>query len=71
MIYQNAHLNAQGGAKILNITSHACSFVKSVVTNACVCPRGIMGTKLYALATTIGRLNKEDQNALKPCSSSN
>ncbi|WJX65622.1 Gibberellin-regulated protein 6, variant 2 [Trifolium repens] len=62
---KNAHLNVQGGVKGPNTTSHACSFVKSAVTNACVFPRGIMGTKLYALATTIGRLNKEDQNALK------
>ncbi|QHO10313.1 uncharacterized protein DS421_14g488750 [Arachis hypogaea] len=48
-----------------NTTSPACSFVRSVVGSAFVFLRGIMVTKLFALATTTGRPRKEDQNALK------
>ncbi|KAL3640583.1 hypothetical protein CASFOL_015551 [Castilleja foliolosa] len=46
--------------------NRVCSFVTSVATSAFASPRGIMGTKQFALATTTGRLSKEDQNALDP-----
>ncbi|KAL4322586.1 hypothetical protein AHAS_Ahas14G0225300 [Arachis hypogaea] len=62
---KNAHHNAQGGVARPNTTSPACSFVRSVVGSAFVFLRGIMVTKLFALATTTGRPRKEDQNALK------
>ncbi|RYR33106.1 hypothetical protein Ahy_A10g047679 [Arachis hypogaea] len=61
---QNAHQNVQQGAVGPNTTSRACFFVRSAVTSASVFPRGIMGTKLSAPATTTGRPRKEDQNAL-------
>ncbi|KAL3629369.1 hypothetical protein CASFOL_026591 [Castilleja foliolosa] len=62
--FQNAPLSARGDAGGPNIISPACSSVRSAAKSAFACPRGIMVTKLFALATTIGRLKKEDQNAL-------
>ncbi|KAK5835242.1 hypothetical protein PVK06_010929 [Gossypium arboreum] len=62
---QNVHHSARGDAAKPNTINHACSSVRNVATNACVCPLVIMGTKLFALATTIGRPKKEDPSALK------
>ncbi|KAK8556866.1 hypothetical protein V6N12_003257 [Hibiscus sabdariffa] len=64
---QNAHHSAQGGVGRHSTISHACSSVRNAARNACVCPLGIMGTKLFALATTTGRPRKDDPNALEPC----
>ncbi|KAF7802984.1 hypothetical protein G2W53_042095 [Senna tora] len=64
-ISTNAPHNARGGARRPNTRSHACSSVTSAAGNACVCPRGIMGIKPFALATTTGRPRKEDPNALE------
>ncbi|KAK9925078.1 hypothetical protein M0R45_033419 [Rubus argutus] len=64
----NAHHSAQGGAARPNTTSPACSSARNAVASACVSPRGIMETKLCALATTTGRPRKEDQNALEALS---
>ncbi|XP_057971355.1 uncharacterized protein LOC131160057 isoform X1 [Malania oleifera] len=61
----NAHHNARGGAARRSTISHACSSVRSAAGSACACPRGIMGTKLYALATTTGRPSEEDPNVLE------
>ncbi|GAV58096.1 hypothetical protein CFOL_v3_01630 [Cephalotus follicularis] len=61
----NAHHSAQGDAARPNIISHACSSVRSAAKSACVCPRGIMGIKMRALATTTGRPRKVDLSALE------
>ncbi|KAJ8551692.1 hypothetical protein K7X08_021707 [Anisodus acutangulus] len=45
--------------------SHVCSFVRNAVLHACVFLLGFMATNKHALATTTGRLKKENQNALK------
>jgi hypothetical protein len=45
--------------------SHACSSAKSVVLNACVFHRELMGTRNSALATINGRPREEDPNALE------
>ncbi|KAL3624029.1 hypothetical protein CASFOL_032845 [Castilleja foliolosa] len=62
----NAPLSARGDAGGPNTISRACSSVKSVAQSAIACRRGIMVIKLFAPATTIGRLKKVDQNALDP-----
>ncbi|KAL6518931.1 hypothetical protein OROHE_017684 [Orobanche hederae] len=61
----NAPPSARGDAAGPNTTNPACSSVKSAAKSASACPRVFMATKLFALATTIGRPNKEDQNALE------
>ena len=60
----NAHHNARGDAARPNTTSPACSSVRNAAKSVCVCPQGIMGTKVCALATTTGRPSKEDPSAL-------
>ncbi|KAF2299473.1 hypothetical protein GH714_032080 [Hevea brasiliensis] len=62
----NAHHNARGGAARPNTISHACSSVRSAAESACVCLQGIMGIKLFGLATTTGRPRREDPSALEP-----
>ncbi|KAL6551561.1 hypothetical protein OROGR_007715 [Orobanche gracilis] len=61
----NAPRNARGDAAGPNTTNPACSSVKSAAKSASACPLDFMATKLFALATTIGRPKKEDQNALE------
>lgn len=61
---QSAQINVQGGAAGHSTTNHACSSARNAAGSACVFPLVSMVTKLYALATTTGRPNKEDQNAL-------
>ncbi|EOY03461.1 Uncharacterized protein TCM_018553 [Theobroma cacao] len=61
----NAQHSVRGGAARPSTISHACSSVRNAAGNACVCPQGIMGTKLCALATTTGRPRKEDPSALE------
>ncbi|KAL6287870.1 hypothetical protein ACE6H2_012260 [Prunus campanulata] len=60
----NARHNARGDAARPNTTSPACSSVRNAAKSVCVCPQGIMGTKMCALATTTGRPSKEDPSAL-------
>ncbi|KAJ6290308.1 hypothetical protein OIU76_028262 [Salix suchowensis] len=66
----NVHRNARGGAGRPSTTSHACSSVRSAARSASAFPQGIMGIKLYALATITGRPRKEDQSALEQASPS-
>ncbi|KAL6551562.1 hypothetical protein OROGR_007716 [Orobanche gracilis] len=61
----NAPRNARGDAAGPNTTNPACSSVESAAKSASACPLDFMVTKLFALATTIGRPKKEDQNALE------
>ncbi|KAL6553012.1 hypothetical protein OROGR_006854 [Orobanche gracilis] len=61
----NAPRSARGDAAGPNTTNPACSSVKSAAKSASAYPRDFMVTKLFALATTIGRPKKEDQNALE------
>ncbi|KAK1383618.1 Gibberellin-regulated protein 5 [Heracleum sosnowskyi] len=61
---RSARINVQGGAAGHSTTNHACSSARNAAGSACVFPLVSMVTKLYALATTTGRPNKEDQNAL-------
>ncbi|KAL2335508.1 hypothetical protein Fmac_016721 [Flemingia macrophylla] len=63
---KNALHNAREGVAGHSTTSPACFSARSAAENAYVCPRGIMGTKLCALATTTGRPRKEAPNALNP-----
>ncbi|KAK8592884.1 hypothetical protein V6N12_044977 [Hibiscus sabdariffa] len=60
----NVHQSAREDAVKPNTISRACSSVKNVAANAFACPPVIMATKLFALATTIGRPKKEDPSAL-------
>ncbi|RDX71136.1 hypothetical protein CR513_49553, partial [Mucuna pruriens] len=61
---KNALHNAREGVARPSTTNPACFFVRSAVGSACVCPRGIMGIKQCALATTTGRPREEAPNAL-------
>lgn len=62
---QNVEENARGGAATRSTISHACSSAKSVVLNAFVSLQALTATNKYVLVTTIGRLNKVDQNVHK------
>lgn len=62
---QNVEGNARGGAATRNIINHACSSARSVVLHAFVSLQALTATNKCALVTTIGRLNKADQNVHK------
>lgn len=57
--------DAQRDVQRQHSRSHACSFVKSAVPNACVCLMGLMATSKLVLATMNGRLKEEAPNALE------
>ena len=61
---QNVGLDAQGDVQRQHSRSHACSFVKSAVPNACVFLMGLMATNKLVLATINGRLREEAPNVL-------
>jgi hypothetical protein len=65
MELQNVVLIVHIDAQTHSTRSHACSFVKNVVPNACVCLVVPMETKKYVHAITTGRPKEEDPNVLK------
>ena len=56
--------NARGDAQRHSTESRAFSSATNAVQSAYVCLLVSMATKVSALATTTGKLNKEDPNAL-------
>src|SRR5574337_1173438 len=62
---KNVEVDAKRDAQRQHSRSHACSFVKSAVPNACVCLMELMATSNLVLVTMNGRLKEEAQNALE------
>ncbi|EEF47867.1 conserved hypothetical protein [Ricinus communis] len=61
----NARRNARGDVARHSITNPACSSARNAVRSAYAFLLGTTGTKVCALATTTGRPNVEDPNALR------
>ncbi|ERM97228.1 hypothetical protein AMTR_s00119p00075570 [Amborella trichopoda] len=64
-VHKSALMLAHGDVQRHSITSHACSFAKSVAGNVSVCPLASMATSRFVLATMTGRPRGEDPNAPK------
>ncbi|KAL0681075.1 hypothetical protein Bca4012_047922 [Brassica carinata] len=61
----NARRSVIGGVARHSTTTLAFCSATNAAESVCVCLRVTMGTNKFALATTTGKLNRVDQNALE------